>query len=1682
MEVSDWFRREEQGAENIVGFWIDAVAVAATRFRIPPRELEEMLPQQLLLLNVAANAVEAAGLSEEVRVRTGAFIGCGLDPNTTNYHFRWSLPPEQRDAAHPPLTANRVMGALASIAASRIAREFRFGDPSFTLSSAETSGLRALEAARRALQRGEIDAALVGAVDFAGDVRTALTRYRLNDSETVRGDGAVVLILKRLVDAERDGNRILAVVKGIGVSSGGCIDRPRSAEVIHSARQRTTLDAGLDDSAWENIVPFNSLGDFGQCGAATGLAAVLAAVLCLDRQMLPAERYWIRDRVDGPRRAEVCQSGFDGNCVEVILEEYAPTVRAERPERRAPLSHLREALFAVTGESRAELLDGLSRLRRVAQEFAHRTPNAAARAWFHISPPAATDTLAIALVTQDNDEFVRLLDTAGEVVSGKIEIPVSLRDRLFFNLDPLGGPERLAFVFPGSGNDFPGMGRDLAARWPEILRRQDAENQRLRSQYVADKIWTGSSAPLTPRERIFGQVTLATLVTDLLRLFGVKPDAAIGHSLGESSALFALRAWTDRDEMFARLSASTLFAGDLTGPFDAARRAWGLPDDAPVDWVTGVVDRSASAVRAALDGLPRVYLLIVNTPGECVIGGDRDGVREVVRRLGCSFIPLTDLSTVHCPVAREVAEAYRELHLLPVTPPDGVRFYSAALGRSYEVTRDSAAEAILSQALGTVDFPALIERAYHDGIRVFIEVGPGASCSRMIDSILGDRPHRARSACVPGADNVSTFLRLLALMIAERVPVDLSPLNGEEGAAPPRRSGGRVVVPVGGQSFVIPELIPFSRERSASVAPALAERSRLNELSATPSLIEAIERTVETEAARGQAHAAFLRYAENLQRAVGENLAFQTTLLEKFVVGGGAPLAPMQSYQPLEVTPRLSQRLPLSLDRDQCLEFAVGSLSRVLGPDFAEIDGLPTRVRLPDEPLMLVDRILAIEGEPRSLTSGRVVAEHDIHAGAWYLDAERIPTCIAVEAGQADLFLSGYLGIDFRTRGLAVYRLLDAVVTFHRGLPGPGEVIRYDIHIDRFFRQGETFLFRFRFVGTVNGAPLLTMTEGCAGFFTAEEIAAGKGVIRTALDLRPRAGTQPDDEDELLPRRKGAYDEGQLEALRAGDLARCFGVAFSRLPLNDPLTIPGGRMRLVDRVTELDPCGGLFGVGLIRAEHDITPDAWFLTCHFIDDQVMPGTLMYECCLHTLRIFLLRLGWVGERATVAWEPVPGVASRLKCRGQVTAVTRRVTYEVTIKERGYRPEPYAIVDALMYADGKPIVEIADMSLRLTGQTREGLKEMWRTARGFATSPAKPQAALFGPESILAFSNDKPSDAFGERYRVFDAVRTIARLPGPPYQFLDRIVSIEDCEPWKMVAGGVIEAEYDVPPDAWCFEAERGAVMPFSILLEVALQPCGWLAAYLGSALTSPVDLSFRNLGGSAQLLEPIRPDAGTLTTRVKITGVSSSGGMIIQNYDFDVRRGEQSVYRGQTMFGFFTKDALAQQVGVRDEQPYRPTEAESGRVRSFDFPRAAPFPDDRLRMMDRVETFIADGGPHGLGVIQGVKVVVPDEWFFKAHFFQDPVWPGSLGLEAMLQLLKVVAAERWPGSGLFIGNPGPTHRWIYRGQVIPANRRVSVQAVITGRDEAARMLTADGSLEVDGRVIYKMNDFTLRLDQL
>jgi acyl transferase domain-containing protein/3-hydroxymyristoyl/3-hydroxydecanoyl-(acyl carrier protein) dehydratase len=1738
---------------SLRGAWIRSISLPAGRFRVPPNDVPSLLPQQLLMLKVAGEALDDAGhAGKGPHLRTGAVVGLGLDLESTSFHLRWlararargwaralgiQLADEEldawaedvKDALAPPLDATRTLGALGGIVPSRVAREFQLGGPSFAVADDQASGLRALEVAVRLLQRGEVDVMLAGAVDLAGEVRSVVASDRLrpfSPSSDARpfddkadgakvAEGAVAVVLKRLDDAVAAGDRIYAVVRGVGAAGGAALDVSDARESAYvRAGEAALAEAGVPapqiglveahgsgvpgedavearalarlfragEAGGAHTALSSTAGIVGQAGAAAGLASLVKAALCLADGVLPplgrittptaavdwsrtpfhlprAPEAWTRDRALGPRTAAVSSMGLDGSCVHVVLEDHEGEHRAAAPASRArPFCTRRAAIFLLRGDSGGDadgrrlrdLAGGASDLESLAALW-HRTRRGEA---------GEGDRVTRAIVASDVNDLVAQLGRAAPSPA------------------PLGGS--VAMVFPGSGNHFVGMGRELALALPDVYRRLDAEVLHLsghlhpgsfaprRTSWAEE--WEQEAGPTLvsgPERVIVAQVAHGIAVHDALCALGIRPDAYVGYSLGESAALLASRAWRDRDTLFERTLGSTLFRTDLAGPMTVLKRAWG--DDA--DWRVVIVNRPASEVRAALAGT--AALLIVNAPRECVVGGRSSDVAATVERLHCETITLDSVPTVHLPLVDAVREAYRALHLLPTTPPAGVRFYSAAWSRAYDPTESSAADSITDNALRGFDFPALIDRAWSDGVRVFLEAGPQGSCTRMIGRILEGRPHLAVSACQRGQDGYVTLLLAAARAAEAGAHVDLEALYGEGSDVltgephPPVQLLPPVVL--GGTR----RPLPLRPTRAHAPARAVVATGGPAPASAGLAAFLAV-----TEAAAA-AHETFLRAAqEGIALHARLCLEHQRTLAE------GRPGA--AAHVP-----------PPRFDRAACLEFAVGKIGRVLGPAFAEVDGFPTRVRLPDEPLMLVDRIVSVDGVMGSLGPGRVVTEHDVGATAWYLDGGRAPVCISVEAGQADLFLSAYLGIDRETRGERTYRLLDAKIAFHRDLPRPGERIRYEIRIDRFIRQGDTWLFFFRFDGTIGGEPFITMSDGCAGFFSREQLATGRGIVPRATPratVAPTPAVRRDPFRPLLPVTASSLADDAVEALRRGDLAAAFGSAFAGKTLAPSLRLPSGRMKLVDRIVSLDPAGGPAGLGEVVGEADVTPDDWYLTCHFVDDRVMPGTLMYECCLHTLRVLLLRMGWVSADASsdLHYGPVVGVTSELRCRGQVTPDTRKVRYRVVVEEIGYGPAPYVFATASMFADERHVVQMEGMSLQLHGVTREALEAEWRAV---VAAPALPDAPAFDRAQIVAYAEGNPSECFGDRYRPFDHDRRLARLPRDPYLFVDRVLTV-DAAPWVPKPGGWVTCAFDVPGDAWFFAASRQGTMPFAVLLEAALQPCGWLAAYLGSALVSDADLHFRNLDGVGTQLAEVRPDAGTLTTRARLTKMSQAGGMILQEFDMEVLRQGERVYVGQTGFGFFPEAALAAQVGIRGALPWDVGAA----ARPHDSPRSGPvrpdaavgrylahglaLPATALSMIDRVEALDLTGGPAGLGFVAGTKRVDPDEWFFRAHFYQDPVMPGSLGLEALLELIKIFARERFASRcethRFQTMAVGQTHRWQYRGQVVPRNEQVRVEARITAVTEGpAPLIVADGQLSVDATIIYAMKDFAVRL---
>lgn len=482
---------------------------------------------------------------------------------------------------------------------------------------------------------------------------------------------------------------------------------------------------------------------------------------------------------------------------------------------------------------------------------------------------------------------------------------------------------------------------------------------------------------------------------------------------------------------------------------------------------------------------------------------------------------------------------------------------------------------------------------------------------------------------------------------------------------------------------------------------------------------------------------------------------------------------------------------------------------------------------------------------------------------------------------------------------------------------------------------------------------------------------------------------------------------------------------------------------------------------------------------------MPGTLMCEACLQAMGLFLAALGYTLTRDGWRFEPVSDEVFVLRCRGQVTPRSQQVVYEVFVEEIVDGPQPTLYADVLCTVDGLKAFHGRRLGYRLVPD--------WplSSQRTLPAAGASERPAVFDYPALLACAWGRPSAAFGEPFRRYDALQRIPRLPGPPYHFMSRVTALR-AECGVLQTGGEVEVEYDVPADAWYFAAGDRPAMPLAVLLEVALQPCGWLAMYVGCRLFDAAQLFFRNLDGSATLSEPVYADAGRLTTRARLTQLSRSAGIILVGFEVQCQLHDRTIYAVKTVFGFFPPESLAAQVGLPVSEPQRAElHAPSDYVRDLHTlpgdalggPLGAT--DPPLLMLDRVTGYWPTGGKAGLGRLRAEKDIDAGQWFFKAHFYQDPVQPGSLGLQAMLQLLQYAllahgvndapAELQWEPIAL-----GVSHSWRYRGQVTPRSRRLVVVVELTEWQPAdlAPYARAEAWLWVDELCIYHARDLAVR----
>ncbi|MEZ5954513.1 MAG: beta-ketoacyl synthase N-terminal-like domain-containing protein [Hyphomonas sp.] len=1203
-----------------------------------------------------------------------------------------------------------------------------------------------------------------------------------------------------------------------------------------------------------------------------------------------------------------------------------------------------------------------------------------------------------------------------------------------------GTPEgELALVFTGSAAVYPRAARRLLMALPEIGRKLSSIRQ---AQEIAKLL---SHSVLSEYE----QLCTGTLVSQahailLLDIMEVEPDAALGLSLGESNALFAFGFWDDPGALLKDISAAAMYERHLGGEFETARQAWG--PNVPSDWTNWRIQAPVDAVRAILPKYPSVEITIVYTDTDCMIGGPADACRALARCFGeGAGAKMSQHLIVHAKAMKPFEETWRKLHTRPVCSKPSVRLYANAIHGAYEPTAESAADMLTRQAVDTVEFPPTVRQAWDDGVRTFVELGPRDTLTASIASILDGKPFKAAAMDRIEKSDLGQVAEVAALLFAEGRKINLSPLLSALETA--RRN---MLTPT--KKWTVMRPVPYP-------APKVPQEHQKTDIPFP-------------EPPR-------LRVPDYAKAAAPAPVAQAPAIVPKpIIASGNFPDKVVCGRRPLP------SRKPIgpAWTRQEIEASTRGSMSEFFGAEFKCQDDYVRQVRLPAPPLLLVDRITGIDALPGEDAKGIIWTETDLSSHLDFIHDGRIRPGPLIECGQADLTLIGWMGADFRNKDERVYRLLGCEITFHDGgLPEAASTLRFQIEITGHAELSGVRMFFFQYDCKADDRLAFSVRQGQAGFFTDEELAAGKGVIwDAARDKPPTAMPTPFGAERASARRH--FTAEQVDAFRRGDAFACFGEGFEACAAHsNPPRGPSGKLALFDEVEAFEPLGGPWGRGYLRATAHTPASAWFYDGHFHNDPCMPGTLMAEAAVQALEFHAAALGLTVERDGYVFEPVPGHTAKFVCRGQVVPdADHEVTYEVFVDEviDGDTPEIYASI--LARSDGKKVFYCPRFGIRL--------RRNWKVPR-ISTTPRAigPLGESRGDEeTLLECADGAPSAAFGDMYRKFDSESIVPRLPQPPYHFVSRVTSVSS-RPGTEEPGAWMTAEYDIPADAWYFDDNLNGQMPFAVLAEIALQPCGWLASHSGFAV--PGGLRFRNLEGDGVLFEEVLRSDQRLDIRSELTNISKAGPMTLVSFDVQVdSAARKRVLDLKTQFGFFPASALVRQAGLAAHPEY---------AAAFNLPRM-PAPSEshghdlvtgRLRMLDEIDYYDPAGGVNGLGIIRGQQYVDPNAWYFKAHFYQDPVQPGSLGLDALTQLLCRMVWLKGLADGMkrphlsTLATNAPI-RWSYRGQVTPDRKQVTSVMEIQSVEQRDNdiLITARGSLWRDGLRVYEVKPICVSLKDL
>jgi acyl transferase domain-containing protein/SAM-dependent methyltransferase len=726
-------------------------------FGISPREALSMDPQQRLLLEVCWEALEHGGISPDgLRgSQSGVFMGvCSSDYA--------QLLGARGDAA---IDAYLASGNAFSVMSGRLSYFLGLHGPSLSVDTACSSSLVAVHLACQSLRAGECRMALAGGVNLMVTPRTTIALSRAHmmapdgrcktfDARAdgfVRGEGCGVVVLKRLSDAETDGDRILALIRGSAVNQDG---RSSGLTAPNGPAQEAVIRAALGSGAVEPAdVDYveahgtgTSLGDpievralgavlgpgrpadrplaigsvktnIGHLESAAGVAGLIKIVLALEHGELPPHLHFtspnphiawdalpievVRERrpwaAPGKRRlAAVSSFGFSGTNAHVVLEEPPVQPTGEAPAR--PPLHLL-TISAQTDRALADLAD------RYAVRL--EAPDA----------PAVTDVVYTAATGRAHhpSRLAVLGDDAAALAAG---LRTASRGESSAHLQrgdaPADAPE-VVFLFTGQGAQYAGMGQRLYETEPTFRRALDACQDLLKDvlprPLPSVMFEAGLSADLDATG--FTQPALFALeyaLAELWRSWGVQPAAAMGHSVGEVAAACVAGILTLEDA--ARLIAAR------------GRLMQALPAGGGMAAVFAPLDR----VNAAIAGhSATLAVAAVNGPEHVVISGSLeplDAVRADLERDGVKSQPLTVSHAFHSPLMRPMVEAFRREAARVTAQPSQIGFVSNVTGTFLAPGEVLGPDYWAGHVMAPVQFSASMAALRARGYRLFLEVGP----------------------------------------------------------------------------------------------------------------------------------------------------------------------------------------------------------------------------------------------------------------------------------------------------------------------------------------------------------------------------------------------------------------------------------------------------------------------------------------------------------------------------------------------------------------------------------------------------------------------------------------------------------------------------------------------------------------------------------------------------------------------------------------------------------------------------------------------------------------------------------------------------------------------------------------------------------------------------------------------